>query len=413
MSADAQPLTLFHGGHLLDPEQATLQPGIEVLVEGDRIREIADRPIHARSARRIDLAGKTIMPGLIDAHVHVFMSELNVSGLHSIPLTAATARATANLRGMLMRGFTSVRDMAGADHGLRDSVEAGFIEGPRLFISGRALSQTGGHGDHRARTSTSLGCGCAAISDLFFAIADGVPEVIKAVREELRQGADQIKIMVNGGAGSPNDPLESLQYREDEIAAATEEADRWGRYVAAHAYTNEAILRCVRQGVRTVEHGNFLQRDAARLMRERNAFLVPTLITYEYNKQLPGRSAYTLRKIDEVRRVGLASLDVARSEGVAIGYGTDMQMSGQHLQAMGLSLHAEVMGAREAIRSATVINAQILRHEGIAGRLVPGGLADLLVVDGNPYGDITALQREASLLAVMKGGRFYRNALPG
>ena len=403
---DAPALTLFRNGRLLDPELPELQPGLDVLVEGPIVREISDRPIRSDAARVIDLGGRTLMPGLIDAHVHVFMCELNVSGLRAIPITAATTRAAANLRGMLLRGFTTVRDMAGAEYGLRDSVEAGFVDGPRLFVSGRALSQTGGHGDHRPRTSGALGCGCDSISDLFFAIADGVDEVVKAVRTELRLGADQIKIMVSGGAGSPNDPLESLQYRDDEIAAAVEEATRWGTYVAAHAYTNESIVRCVRQGVRTIEHGNFLQPDAAQLMRESGAFLVPTLITYEYNKGLPGRPAYTLRKIDEVRAVGLRSLEVARSAGVAVGYGTDMQMSGQHLQAHGLSLHAEVMGAREAIRSATVVNARILNREGIPGRLSPGSFADALVVDGDPLRDVTLLQ--TSIAAVMKAGRFYK-----
>ena len=411
MGDDDARSVILHGGLFLDPRIPELQEGIEVLIVGDRIKEISRSPVRSASATRIDVGGRTIMPGLIDAHVHVFMSELNMTGLQTVPVTAATAKAAVNLRGMLMRGFTTVRDMAGAEYGLRDVSAAGYIEGPRLFVSGRALSQTGGHGDHRARTRNDFGCGCASGSDLFFVIADGVDEVVKAVREELRQGVDQIKIMVSGGAGSPNDPLESLQYRDDEIAAAVGEATRWGSYVAAHAYTNESILRSVRQGVRTIEHGNFVQDDAAALMRENGSFLVPTLITYEYNRQLPGRSAYTLQKIDEVRSVGLRSLEVCRAAGVPIGYGTDMQMSGQHLQARGLSLHAEVMGAHEAIRSATVVNAQVLRREQLLGELVPGAFADLLVVDGDPYRDLGVLQKEESLTAIMKGGRFYKNCL--
>src|SRR5688572_3087874 len=179
---------VLHGGLFLDPRIPELQEGIEILVVGDRIKEISRSPIRSASATRINVGGRTIMPGLIDAHVHVFMSELNMTGLQTVPVTAATAKAAVNLRGMLMRGFTTVRDMAGAEHGLRDVSAAGYIEGPRLFVSGRALSQTGGHGDHRARTRTDFGCGCASGSDLFFVIADGVDEVVKAVREELRQG---------------------------------------------------------------------------------------------------------------------------------------------------------------------------------------------------------------------------------
>lgn len=341
----------------------------------------------------------------------MFMSEVQRSLLRSTPVTTAAVKAAVSLRGMLMRGFTTVRDMGGGEYGMRDAAEAGIIESPRVFISGKALSQTGGHGDHRYRTEDDVGCGCGSGIEMFAVLADGVDEVIKAVREELRRGADQIKLMVSGGAGSPNDALESVQYREDEIAAAVEEATRWGTYVAVHAYANEAVLRSVRQGVRSIEHGNFLEKNSAQLMREKGAFLVPTLITYEYNRNLPGRSAYSLQKTELIRKVGGKSLELCRSEGVPIGYGTDLQFSGQHLQAEGLSLQGEILGRAETIRSATIVNARILHREGIVGELVPGAFADLLIVDGNPFEDFGCLQKKGGIVGIMKAGRFYKNEL--
>ena len=209
------------------------------------------------------------MPGLIDCHVHVFLPEVNIRALEAVPLTLLTARAAPLMRAMLDRGFTTVRDTGGADWGIREAVERGYLPGPRLFIAGRAIGQTSGHSDPRRRTD--LGGGCPTENAMVFtmAIADGVTEVRRAVREQLRQGADHIKIMVSGGVASPYDPLDSLQYSTDEIRAAVEEATAFKRYVCAHSYPANAIARAVECGVRVIEHGNLIDAPTAKLMAKK------------------------------------------------------------------------------------------------------------------------------------------------
>jgi imidazolonepropionase-like amidohydrolase len=266
---------LFHGGRVLDPRRDALIDGIEVLVEGDRIKEVADRPISAELATRVDLRGRTLMPGLIDAHVHLLLAEVNLHLLEGVPLTLLAAKGAASAKAMLMRGFTTVRDTGGADFGMKQAFDMGLFEGPRLFISGMPISQTGGHGDFRRPTQTAFECACCFGVAFAARIADGIPEMLRAVRDELRKGADQIKLMVSGGVASQADPLEGLQFRVDEIEAAVEEAIRWGTYVCAHAYAAEAIRRSVSAGVRTIEHGNLIDEPTARLMAERMAYLVP------------------------------------------------------------------------------------------------------------------------------------------
>ena len=239
------------------------------------------------------------------------------------------------MRAMLMRGFTTLRDTGGADWGIKAAVEQGLFVGPRLFIAGAALSQTGGHGETRLRTEAQNFCACCSGLNWFGRIADGVPEVIKATRDELRKGADHIKIMVSGGVASQADPLESLQYRVDEIEAAVDEATRWGTYVCAHAYSAKAIERAVRAGVRTIEHGNLIDTPTAKLMAERGAYMVPTLVTYDSMKRRGsefGLSAYSLAKNELVLNAGVRSLDIARSAGVKIGFGSDLlgQLQNDH-----------------------------------------------------------------------------------
>ena len=270
---------LFTGGQLLDPNRDTLLDGFEVLVENDRIKEVSDRPIAAASATRIDFSGRTLMPGLIDCHVHVVAALVDIAANAMTPPSLAAIRAARILRTLLMRGFTTVRDAGGADHGLVRAIDEGLIEGPRLIISGKALSQTGGHGDSRARSDDRMpfpdrvGALCR--------LADGVDGVRKAAREEIKGGARFVKIMANGGVASPNDPIHALGYSRDEISAAVEEAKNAGLYVAAHLYTDEAIARAVDCGVHSLEHCNLIRPDTARRAAAAGAVAVPTLVTYE------------------------------------------------------------------------------------------------------------------------------------
>jgi imidazolonepropionase-like amidohydrolase len=273
---------LFTGGRLLDPSRDTLLDGFEVLVENDRIKEVSDRPIGPGSATRIDLSGRTLMPGLIDCHVHVVAALVDIAANAVTPSSLAAMRAARILRTLLMRGFTTVRDAGGADHGLVRAIDEGLIEGPRLIISGKALSQTGGHGDTRARSDDRMpfpdrvGALCR--------LADGVDGVRKAAREEIKGGARFVKIMANGGVASPNDPIHALGYSRDEISAAVEEAKNAGLYVAAHLYTDEAIARAVDCGVRSLEHCNLIRPETARRAAAAGAVAVPTLMKRSRSK---------------------------------------------------------------------------------------------------------------------------------
>ena len=209
---------------MLDPEHDELRGGYELLVEGDRIKEVSAKPIKAPSAEVIDCGKRTLMPGLIDSHVHVVLSEVSIPRLENVPLTLMTARAAELMRGMLDRGFTSVRDTGGADWGLKEATDKWLLPGPRLFIAGKALGPTGGHSDARRRTEHGTRCHCCDALHFAMGLADGVAEVRKAVREEMRQGNDHVKIMMSGGVASPYDPLDSLQFSPEEVAAAVEEA---------------------------------------------------------------------------------------------------------------------------------------------------------------------------------------------
>ena len=199
---------LFKNFTMLDPERDEVVGGCNLLVEGNRIREVSERPIRADNADPIDCAGGTLMPGLIDSHVHVVLSEVFLRNLENVPVTLMTANAMVAMRGMLDRGFTTVRDTGGADWGLRAAVEEGLITGPRLFVSGRAIGPTGGHSDSRRRTDSGPSCICCNALAFSMCLADGEAEVRKAVREQMRQGCDHIKIMMSGGVASPYDPLE-------------------------------------------------------------------------------------------------------------------------------------------------------------------------------------------------------------
>jgi len=357
---------LFSGGRFLDPHKDELQDGISVLIENGTVKEVSDRQITGGSAIRIDLRGRTLMPGLIDCHIHVVLTEVNLRLLADVPLTLLAAKGSVAMRAMLHRGFTTLRDTGGADYGMKAAVEQGLFEGPRLFIAGQPLSQTGGHADHRLRTQDREFCACCSGLSWTARVADGQPEVIKATRDELRKGADHIKLMVSGGVASQADPLESLQYRIDEIEAAVDEATRWGSYVCAHAYSAKAIERAVKAGVRTIEHGNLIDAPTAQLMAERGAYLVPTLVAYDALKRRGpeyGLSSYSLAKNELVLDAGLRSLEIARTAGVKIGFGSDLLGQLQNDHCNEFIIRREGMSAPDIIRSATLVNAEIIRQE--------------------------------------------------
>ncbi len=400
------------GAKLLDLERGELRPDTSVRVEDDRIVEVAEGALRHEGLRHIDARGRVLMPGLIDAHVHAVITSMNLGGMASKPVTLVAHEAGRILEGMLRRGFTTVRDAGGADWGLAEAVNRGFIAGPRMFIAGRVLSQTGGHGDLRSRGEEEVPlCACRVHTSGFSHVADGVDAVRKAAREELRRGANQIKIMASGGVASPTDPIWNLQYSPGEMRAAVEEAAGWRTYVMAHAYTPEAILRAVDAGVRTIEHGNWLDAETAARMVECSAFLVPTLVTYfaidELGRAL-GFPAASQAKVKDVLDGGLRSLEIARDAGVPMGYGTDLLGETHDRQSEELRIRAEVLSPLEVLRSATLVNARILQCEGELGVIAPGAHADLLLVDGNPLDDLSCLMDQGKHLAlVTRGGEIF------
>jgi len=405
---------LFSHCALLDPVAGELREDHAVLVENGRVKEVSDRPIRSQSAREIDVRGKTLMPGLIDLHAHVHATQLNLAQQVNLPNVLVTLKSLPLLQGMLRRGFTTVRDAGGAGFALKQALEQGLAAGPRLFVSGRALSQTGGHGDMRSRADyigMDSPCSCCVRVGATSRVADGVDEVRRAVREELQMGADQIKIMASGGVASPTDPVGAWGYSEDEIRAIVHEARARGTYVLAHAYTAEAITRAVRCGVRTIEHGNLVDAAAARVMAEHGAFAVPTLVTYDAlanEGESLGLPADSVAKIEDVRHAGLRSLEIFRDAGVPMGFGSDLLGESQRLQSDEFRLRAQVLSPLEILRSATLVGAQVLGQEGQLGQITAGAHADMLVVDGNPLASLDCLLGQGEHIpVVMKGGKIH------
>ena len=407
--------TVLHNCSILDAFEGKITSGCHILIGNGRIQKISMEPIHGSGIHAIHLDGMVVMPGLIDCHVHCMASNLDLRLNASLPNVFAALKALPILEGMLMRGFTSVRDAGGADWSLSEATRTGLVSGPRIFPSGKALSQTGGHGDFRPRSDVMEPCACSQKLGSIARIVDGVDAVRLAVREEIQKGATQIKIMASGGIASPNDPIHFLGFSEDEIRAAVEEAGNAGTYVMAHAYTPEAIIRAVRCGVRTIEHGSLINRAAADVMAKAGAFLVPTTITYEAlatDGAKLGFPAASIAKVEAVRVAAKAALKIAEAAGVQVAYGSDLLGESHAHQSSELQIRADASGNAQAIRSATTVAAAVLQMQDELGVIKAGAIADLLVIDGNPLEDIRLLLSQGEhIKAIMKDGQFVKNTL--
>lgn len=400
-------LTALLNADLVDVDTGTIQTGRCVIIEDGVIREIGTTP-PAGAGQRIDLAGLTLLPGLIDAHVHVVAYTANLAELPLQSPMYVGLRAAEELRAMLHRGFTTVRDAGGADFGLARAVAEGRIPGPRLLFGGKALSPSGGHGDHRpagldredeAYPYVSLGRRC-----------DGVDAVRAAARDEIRRGANHIKIMANGGISSPTDRITSDQFSESEIAAAVEEAEMADLYVMAHTYTARSVARAVRNGVRSIEHGNLLDEPTVALMKQHGAYLTPTLSVFRALADEGEAAGYPRGRREKIAMVldgGLRAVEMARRAGVPMAYGTDLVGPLQRYQLREFSLRADVVPPAELIRSATVVGAELLKLEGV-GRVAEGYQADLIAVQGNPLEAGVLSDIEQRLRFVMQAGRVAR-----
>lgn len=399
---------------LINFKTRALQKGYSILIKHNLIEAVSNKPLKVENAQVIDLQNKIILPGFIDAHVHVTAAELDLANEH-IPTSEISLQAARFMENMLMRGFTTIRDAGGADMGLAHAIERGLIKGPRLFYCGKAISQTGGHGDFRKPTIGDL-CSCSTSGSNISVVVDGVSEIRKAVRNELRKGATHVKIMASGGVASPTDRVDNKQFSIEEIKVIVEEATNAGVYVMAHAYTPESILRCVENGVRTIEHGNRLNEQTAKMMAKLGAYLVPTLVVYESLADLGPKYNYppeSIAKIEQVRSAGIEAIKIARRKGVKIGFGTDLLgIEGQSWQAKEFVIRSAAEEPIDTIYSATAVNAEILNQVGKLGVISPGAYADLVVVNGDPLQDISLLSGQGeSLDLIMKDGVIYKNRL--
>lgn len=401
---------------IIDGTGADPVPNGSVIIIGKRIKEVLPGTPGQlpAGAVTIDCRGQTLLPGLIDAHVHVGAVDAFIAVQHRRYFTSEIVARSLNIMAEdLKQGFTTVRDAGGADPGFREIVRQGLAPGPRMFVAGQSISQTGGHGDIRMpaeRHEPELNLvGMAKI------VADGVDEVRRQARGQLRQGIDQLKVHAGGGCMSPADEIDTTQYSLDELGAAVWEAEAHGKYVMAHAYSSRSILNCTKTGIRTIEHGNLLDEQAAQAIKDANAYLVPTLAAYETLSRMGkdlGVPDNSIRKINEAREHSLEALAIAHRTGLKIGSGSDLLGPMQRFKGLELELKSRVLGPMGAIVSTTKTNAELLRQEANLGTVEAGKLADLILVDGDPLKDIAVIQEyQEKITLIMQGGGFYKNLL--
>lgn len=371
---------LVFDGISLEPEEHPVH------IEGGKVVGLHGPP--PDGARIVDAGGRLVIPGLIDAHFHAYGIGFEMMAVERLPMSYIAHKAARRLDATLRRGFTTVRDPSGGDIGLRMALDQGLIPGPRYLYTGPALTQTGGHGDPRPEHLLAKHS-CGYLSE----IVDGVDALRRAVRERFRTGAHAIKLFTSGGVMSPTDPIRLVQYDPEEVRAVCSEAARRESYVAAHAYSPEAIVHSVVNGVRTIEHGNLLDAGSASRMAEHGAYLVPTLITYDAMRRRGddlGLPSVSQRKNRQVMEAGLASVEIARRAGVRVGLGTDLIADLEDDQLQEFRLRCEVEEVGEVLRSATSVNARIIRRSDL-GVIGVGSTADLVLLSGNPFDEPAVL----------------------
>lgn len=411
--SDFRPIAFVHGRLITGCDDKPVEPAV-VIVEGSKITAAghSDETTVPDNSLIIDITGKTILPGLIDTHVHV--GNIAVDMLETARLTPAVYvhLASRNLETDLGLGFTTLRDAGGLDSSFREAIKQGLIIGPRLLLSVNPLTPTGGHFDERGpfendpQPRNSLG--------IYPEICDGPEEVRRAARQVLRRGADHVKVAAGGGISSPSDEPDQWQFNLEELRAAVETAEAAGTYVMAHAYNPAAIKNCIDAGVRSIEHGNLIDRQTAKLMAESGIFYVPTMTVYDVLAKEAAHlmNGATARKLELVYDKALVALQNCVSEGVKIGSGSDIIGPFQYLKGREFALKAQVMSSMEAIRSATLTNAEMLGMAEQIGSIETGKEADMIVVDGNPLNDLSLFENGLErVVLVMKEGIIYKDTL--
>jgi imidazolonepropionase-like amidohydrolase len=407
---------LFKNARIFDGASAECAEGQWLRVADGLIQEMASRPLAPRDDEQvIDVTGRTLMPGLIDAHVHAFASDVAVARMEAHGEAYRTAHAVRMLGHALDCGFTTVRDIGGGNYSLYKAVADGLIRAPNFLYAGKILSMTGGHGDMRQIDQApryAPACACVE-ANMFSVMADGVDECLKQTREQLRQGAHCIKLMGSGGVASPTDPIWMNQYREDEIRAIVGECTERRSYASAHCHPASAVRRCVEFGVRAIEHGTLIDADTAAFVAARGAFIVPTVVVIhalvELGRQL-GFPPQSQDKAEFAVKQAISGLDLMRTAGVKVVYGTDLLGSTYTQQCREFRLRREVFTPLEMLRQATSVAAEMMMMEGQIGCVSVGARADLLVVDGDPLADIERVAADGRhLLTIVRGGELVKH----
>ena len=419
--ASAPAAILITNVNVFDGTSDSLLANASVLVENNMIAAVSVDPIEAGGATVIDGGGRTLMPGLIDAHWHTMYVGTPFATLVNGDMVEVAARAVPKAEAVLMRGFTTVRDMGGPAESLQKLIDSGVIPGPRILPSGPPISQTSGHFDYRAHQATPAS-NADPLSYWYrtrlLALADGVPEVLKRVRENLRLGASQIKLSTGGGVSSIYDPLDVSQYTEEEIRAAVDAAEDWNTYVAVHVMTDEAVRTSVEAGVKSIEHGYFASDKTLKLMAKEGVWLDPQPF-FDGDLEFPDPDQR--EKFKQVTDATANLYTRAKKYGVKLAFGSDLLFNPpSENQGAQLARLGRWFTPAEVLKIATSQNAELLemsgpRHpyrEGKLGVIAEGAYADLLLVDGNPLENLDLVaDPDTKFNLIMKDGKIYKNTL--
>ncbi len=397
---------IFNGKKILEDNS--------ILVEKNIIKEVGKKITSKYCKDYLDAKKNFLMPGLIDAHFHVNTPNYNFYESDRHPKSYIAAHAYNILVDTLNRGFTTIRDAGGGDQGIKMAIDQGIIDGPRFFYPGKALTQTGGHGDMRKKEFIES-CACAYNGNIT-KVVDSSDEIRKHVREEFRKGANHIKIFLSGGVSTNLAPLEMAHFSDEEILTAVEEAERRNSYVMAHCHTDEGANRCVDLGIRSIEHGSLIKAKTAKRIKKNNVYVVPTLsageLIAERAKDL-GLEDETLQKVKEVNKLRNKAIEYCHKAGVKLGLGCDLH-GREYLktQCRELLLRSQVQKPIEVLKSATSINAEIVQMENKLGVIKENALADLIIIKGNPLNDLSIfMNSKENLLFLMKGGLIKKRLL--
>jgi imidazolonepropionase-like amidohydrolase len=425
--AGPQAVTLFNNVKVFDGKSDKLSGPVNVLVRGNAIEKISADAIptdRRADTRVIDGGGRTLMPGLIDAHTHISLSVIPLPVLLTSDPNYVMLRAGKAAEEFLLRGFTSAREVAGNTFGLKRAIDEGHLAGPRIWPCGAGISQTSGHADYRSAWNDLPRVeGTAHWTEKagFAAIADGTAEVTKRTREQLMKGASHIKLMAGGGVSSDHDPLDVAQYTEAEIRAAVEAADGWGTYVTVHAYTPRALQTAIKAGVKCVEHGNLADDATAKLLADKGVWwCLQPFLNDEDAIPFPEGSANRKKQLQMVEGTDVA-YRLARKHKVKTAFGTDTLFDAKLATRQGAQLAKleRWYTPAEVLRMATGTNGELLAMSGLRspypgklGVVEEGALADLILVDGDPLADLKLITDPAkNFLVIMKDGKVYKNAV--